>query len=305
MAKDDLRTLVSKTYQYTLSSLQMALKSDGSKKKCWILVEGKADYDCYRKVFKGKDALVAQAGYVNKLGEIKGGNGIVKEIVQVILNDGVTNGIIGIVDADYTSFMQPPRSCPSHIFQTDKRDLEMTLWSIPEISSAMISKLSTEPTQPNRKLSEEKLDKCKEICSYMGSIHISHAWHGYVGRYEFLNSLYWDMKTHVFKTDWKCNIFQSYQKGRADLGVVYTQENLDESNLKCDVEYLDFCTISRGHDFLSVLSNAMIATAIYTEASLIQSMISYCSIENFSTTNLWHSIEQWQNANGYEVAILS
>ena len=105
MENQDLPQLVVLA-QYTLSSLRMAIETDGAQEKCWVLVEGKADYDYYRKVIIGDDALVTQAGYVNKNGEIKGGFRPVKDIVDAILKDGNTNGIIGIVDVDYITFMK-------------------------------------------------------------------------------------------------------------------------------------------------------------------------------------------------------
>lgn len=302
MEEFDLPQLVVRA-QYTLSSLRMAIETDGTQGKCWVLVEGKADYDYYRKVIIGEDTLVTQAGYMNKKGEIKGGFRPVKDIVEAILKDGNTEGIIGIVDADYISFMNPPKNLSTNIFSTDKRDLEMSLWSVPEISAEMYTRLSTEPTLESRKLTLEKLDKCKEICRYMGTIHISDAWHGNKCKHEFKNSQYWDIKTYTFLSDWQDNLFLYYQQECAKIGITYGNDQLDESNAQFNVRSLDFCTIARGHDFLSILSNAMIDTAKYNEDALVNMMILHSTTDQFRRTLLWHSINDWQNANGYTVVI--
>ena len=289
---------------YTLGDVQYALSWPGADKKCLVMVEGKADCDCYNKVLNGKDVIVIKAGYLAKDGVKRGGFSVVKYIVKSILGGGLTRGIIGIVDMDYTSFRKSPIEQPDNIFTTDKRDIEMMMWSIEAVSSAMVTYLSTVPKDETRRLDSTKLDMTMQISRYMGSIHISDAWHDLCCKHEFQNMLYWDFSTHDFKADWESNIFQYFvnQCARMSTPTAFTQNMLDESNDQFDVKHLDFCNVARGHDFLTILSHVMIDTNTYSEENLTDMMISYLTPEIFRSTSLWQSINEWQTREGYSVA---
>ncbi len=290
---------------YTLGDVQSALNWPDADKKCLVMVEGKADSDCYSKVLAGKDVIVIKAGYVAKDGVKRGGFSVVKYIVKSILKSGLTRGIIGIVDKDYTTFRKSPVVQPDNIFTTDKRDLEMMLWSINAVSTSMVTYLSTEPKDEDRRLDSSKLDMTMQISRYMGSIHISDAWHGLHCEHEFHNMLYWDFSTHDFKADWETNIFQYFVSQCAIMSapMTFSQTMLRESNDEFDVAHLDFCNVARGHDFLTILSHVMIDTSTYSEANLTNMMISYITPKIFHSTSLWSSIKDWQDANGYTVVI--
>lgn len=289
---------------YTLGEVEDALSWPDADKKCLVMVEGKADSDCYNKVLSGKDVIIIKAGYKAKDGVKRGGFSAVKSIVRSVLKDGLTRGIIGIVDKDYTTFRKSPIVQPDNIFTTDKRDLEMMLWSIDAVSSAVVTRLSSEPQKEDRRLNAVKLDKTKQISRYMGSIHISDAWHGLRCEHEFQNMLYWDFTSHDFKADWKTNIFQYFVNQCASMStpVMYTQAMLDESNTQFDMEYQDFCDVARGHDFLTILSHVMVDTNTYSEENLTNMMISYITPVIFRSTNLWRAINDWQTKEGYSVA---
>ena len=289
---------------YTLGDVRSALSWPDADKKCLVLVEGKADSDCYNKVLSGKDVIIIKAGYVARDGVKRGGFSVVKSIVKSILESGLTRGIIGIVDKDYTTFRKSPIVQPDNIFTTDKRDLEMMLWSIDAVSSSIVTRLSSEPQNENWRLDTVKLDKTKQISRYMGSIHISDVWHGLRCEHTFQNMLYWDFGSHNFKADWEKNIFQYFVNQCASMStpVMYTQEMLDESNAQFDVEHLDFCDVARGHDFLTILSHVMVDTNTYSEENLTNIMISCITPDMFRFTSLWRAINDWQIREGYSVA---
>lgn len=293
-----------KNVLYTLGDVQTALSWPGADKKCLVIVEGKADTDCYSKVLNGRDTIVIKAGSVARDGVKRGGFKAVKYIVKSILESGLTRGIIGIVDKDYTIFRKSSIVQPNNIFTTDKRDVEMMMWSIETVSSSMVTHLSTIPEDEIRRLNPTKLDMTMQVSRYMGSIHISDAWHGLRCEHEFQNMLYWDFSTHDFKADWKTNIFQYFVNQCAGMSTptAFTQTMLNESNDQFDVMHLDFCNVARGHDFLSILSHVMIDTTTYSEDNLTDMMISYITPEVFRTTNLWRSINDWQTREGYSVA---
>ena len=289
---------------YTLGDVKSALSWPDADKKCLVMVEGKADSDCYSKVLQGKDVIIIKAGYVARDGVKRGGFRVVKTIVKSILESGMTRGIIGIVDKDYTMFRKSPIVHADNIFTTDKRDLEMMLWSIDAVSSFMVTRLSGESHNEDWRLDAVKLDKIKQISRYMGSLHISDVWHGLRCEHEFHNRLYWDFVSHDFKVDWETNIFLYFVNQCASMQtpVTFTQEMLDESNTRFDMENQDFCDIARGHDFLTILSHVMVDTNTYSEDNLTNMMISYITPVMFSTTNLWRAIADWQTREGYSVA---
>lgn len=300
----DLTTLDT-TQAITMERFRQILASPAADMVCWVIVEGEMDTIAYSKFLDGSDVIVMKAGYTAKDNQVHGGKKAVQNIVSATLQENLTTNIIGIVDSDYREFEQTHTDLPPHILCTDKRDLEMSLWSITDVREALVNYLSTSPAKPIRRLTQPKLDKTLEICRYMGTIHVSNVWHGIHHQYEFKNSHYWVYRQNIFLDDatWKANLFNFYcaECSSMDNPLTFTREMLDSTIAQFDLKKRDISEFGRGHDFLGILSSVMIQTDAYNEDKLTVYMINSCTKELFSHTQLHAKIQAWQSELGLQI----
>lgn len=306
MDKNDVKSIdVSK--DVTLMRLRQALSNPGAENKGWVIVEGEADDIAYNQLLNGSDRMVMKAGYTAKDNSKHGGKKAVQRMVDVALHEHWTTRIIGIIDRDYMDFESTTSELPPNVYCTDKRDLEMSLWSIEEVRNSLVHYLSTNPVQRARRLTEAKLDKVLEICRYMGTFHVSNAWCGIHRMYEFKQSHYWvsSNSEHDFLEDtvWKKNLFDFYccECSSAPVPVKFTAEMHQETIDHFDLLRRNLSEFGRGHDFLGILSSVMIDTTGYSENKLTRYMINACTHELFRTTHLYAKLRSWQEEQGLQL----
>ena len=300
-------TYLDTTHPITMDRFRMILANPAAQTKGWVIVEGEADNIAYSRFLNGTDRMVMKAGYTAKDNTEHGGKKAVQNIVDNTLREDLTNNIIGIVDRDYRDFEQTQTELPAHVFCTDKRDLEMSLWDLQEVQNALIKYLSTDPQSKEWRLTQTKLDKTLEICTYMGTIHVSNVWHDIHCQYEFKNSHYWMHTQHQFLSDadWKKNLYDFYCAECRNLPqpISFTQSMLSDTILHFDLKVEKISDFGRGHDFLRILSNVMVQTSSYGEKALTQYMIDACTADIFSHTHLYSAIKSWQTDKHVSIVI--
>ena len=304
--EDDFDLAVLDTRQaITMARFRQILASPAADMVCWVIVEGEMDTIAYSKFLDGSDVVVMKAGYTAKDNLVHGGKRAVQNIVSATLQENLTTNIIGIIDSDYREFEQTRTELPPHILCTDKRDLEMSLWSVTDVREALVNYLSTSPTMPERRLTKPKLDKTLEICRYMGTIHVSNVWHGIHRQYEFKNSHYWAYRENHFLDDtaWKANLFNFYcsECSSMDNPVTFTHDMMEATIAQFSLMTRDISEFGRGHDFLKILSSVMIQTDTYNEDKLTIFMIDACTKEIFRSTQLHDKIQTWQSKLGKQL----
>ena len=306
MDQNDLKS-IDITKDVTLMRLRQALSNPGAEQKGWVIVEGEADDIAYTQLLNGSDRMVMKAGYTAKDNSEHGGKKAVQRMVDVALNEHWTTHIIGIIDRDYKDFEATASGLPPNVYCTDKRDLEMSLWSIEEVRNSLVQHLSTSPIQRVRRLTDAKLDKVLDICRYMGTFHVCNAWHGIHRMYEFKHSHYWVSSNsgHFFLDDavWKKNLFDFYccECSSAPTPVTFTDDMHNAAISHFDLMHRDITEFGRGHDFLGILSSVMIDTTGYSENKLTRYMINACTHEQFSTTHLYAQLRSWQEEHGIQL----
>lgn len=266
------------------AAIRQSLMSDAGLRTSWVVVEAKDDADLYEK-FLLRDTTVL----VNASSDTSGIKGYanVESIVCDVKEEEPRAHIIGIRDSDYTRY-EDGYEAPANIVMTDRRDLEMMLLEAKSVIQALCA------WAPNFNAA---LAKCTLICRHFGYLRIYNSLKGLA--VTFHNNLrtvkYWDDNIHDLKANWEQeSTIKFVSLSQRDCSVEAFAEFV--STLSLDKEdYLDIC---RGHDFIPILSKALIRNHIYSEANIMIKMTEAYTMEDFKATRLYASIKSWQVAEG-------
>lgn len=306
---DELEKIKKKTPNQE-SDLRLSMMSPSGLVTLWVLVEGDADPYFYERMFDLSHTKVLKVGKKGTDGKLHGGNKVVKEYVANLLALGWTRRIIGIIDRDWRPFKKDANQPqPPHIFETDQRDLEMTLLSFPSLRLALRQEV-TDTMNPNHKRWLKRGDWCRKngdwfrdvwercckVSRYMGSLRIVSSHYG-LPRVDFTTSDCWDDGAHKVYDNWESQLFHiAVTQTRCSYVrlLYYCWMAKYKYGLNCRTIY-DVC---RGHDFLSVLSEMLIDKSHYSERWLTFFMTKEMSVADIKGMQLYQNIERWAAPEG-------
>ena len=311
---DELKTLHSLNHNQE-SDLRLSINSPIGLVTLWVLVEGDADPYFYERLFDNNRTKVVKVGKRGKDGKLYGGNIVVKELVRNLLALGWTRLVIGIIDRDWRTFKKDAKqNLPSNIFETDRRDLEMTLLSYPSLRMALKQEV-IKTMNPNHirwfkngywyKNSgdwfRDVWEQCSMLSRYMGSLRIV-ASHFELPRLDFSLSECCDESQHSICCEWEAQLFRSAvnQTGCYYIQLLYYCWIV---KLRYDLNHRDVYDVCRGHDFLSVLSAMLIDKSHYSEKWMTFFMTKEISASEIIGMRLFQNIDKWALSVGVTMAV--
>lgn len=293
---------------YVESNLRVMIMSPGGTGSLWVLVEGEADMYLYERMFVSPGAKVVKAGKVGGDGNIRGGIHAVKEVVGNILSLGLTKLIIGIVDRDWSTFNKNAiLNLPANIFLTDHRDLEMTLLSVKQVRDLLTTEIIANMNPVYVRIlgggSWFPLVwyNCCNIAHYMGSLRIVASLFQ-LPRIVFRESLYWDNGSRIITQNWEHNLYYS----------ALEQSNLTKlrfyilcwwTKVRYGLNKLPIYDVSRGHDFLHVLSTLLLDSGHFSEKWMTYFMANEISVAEIRKLKLYNSINGWMRNNSLSLLV--
>ena len=267
----------------TKSAILLALKSPAGLRFSWIVVEAEEDEAVYKK-FMHPDSTVVKTS-VDCTG--RKGYSNVETIVRDVKEEEPRTHILGIRDADYSRYVKR-YVVPVNIFLTDRRDLEMTLLESESVKHALRTWAMNY---------DEAFAKCIPLCRYFGYLRIFNTVADLSVRFHdhLRTSKFWDHKQHSAVESWKLdctNKFVALSDGKCSVSDVNAFISTNELNEE------DFYDVCRGHDFVKLLSLALIDVQTYSEVNIMKKMTEVYSLDDFKATKLYASIKKWQDAEG-------
>ena len=292
------------------SDLKLAINSPMGLVTLWVLVEGNADPYFYERMFNMTWSKVVKVGKKGKDGKLYGGNKVVMELVNNLLNLGLTQRIIGIIDRDWRPFKKDNRKpLPKNIFETDLRDLEMTFLSISALRNALGQEIVSTMKPDHKKWFKnghwykkcgdwyrDIWEQCCMVSRYMGSLRIVDS-HFELPRIDFIAHDCWDEKQHVLYNGWENRLFHIAEKQSGCCHfrlLVYCWM----IRYKYDINHRSVYDVCRGHDFLSLLSEMLIDKSHYSEMWMTFFMTKEISVADIRNMCLYQNIDRWTTTTG-------
>lgn len=266
----------------------------------FVIVEGADDLAFYRRFF---DRRVTSLYYSTKLdaeGTVQdGGCEELQKIVGGVLNDKRTDKVVGIMDTDYRRYLNNYR-CPSNIFLTDYRDMEMTALRSPSVKQSLRNWIDGY---------EDQLRNIEPILRHAGTLRILNDIYrlGCSFKKKVKIGCVYDEKSHTIYPDWKKRYNTAFKKGclknkkqkSNDKIVVflnYCRAKLHKAVRSYQKE--DFYNICQGHDFISLLSKSLVKTSVYSEENIWTRCFDAYAIADFKRTRLYDSLHGWESEKG-------
>ncbi len=285
----DLAQLVGKRYEkLVLSEIESAMKHEEAKNKVWVLVEGYLDVYMYYKVFNADKILMRKV----EKGTVVTGS-VKKALIKTLenrRNAGMRN-VIGIIDKDYEWLCNHDVAMPN-LFETDGRDLEITLLMDPAVRQEIKANL------PN----------IEDLCSitapasrYIGYMYIAaekmnrklgiSKWG--VSNFAQTGALLADYEEHILaKLNNKLKRWGEPTLSRNDIDTMVSNMQLDA----VDDKY-----IWRGHSTLPLLAYVNGQDNDYTDETISILLADCCTRENALNWNCFQRIKQWQDDKDYDI----
>jgi hypothetical protein len=285
----DLAQLVGKRYEkLVLSEIESAMKHEEAKNKVWVLVEGYLDVYMYYKVFNADKILMRKV----EKGTVVTGS-VKKALIKTLenrSNAGMRN-VIGIIDKDYEWLCNHDVAMPN-LFETDGRDLEITLLMDPAVRQEIKANL------PN----------IEDLCSitapasrYIGYMYIAaekmnrklgiSKWG--VSNFAQTGALLADYEEHILaKLNNKLKRWGEPTLSRNDIDTMVSNMQLDA----VDDKY-----IWRGHSTLPLLAYVNGQDNDYTDETISILLADCCTRENALNWNCFQRIKQWQDDKDYDI----
>lgn len=272
----------------TKSAILLALKSPAGLRVCWVVVEAEEDEAVYKK-FMHPDSTIVKTS-VDNTG--RKGYANVETIVREVKQEECRAHIMGIRDADYSRYVKG-YVVPVNIFLTDRRDLEMTLLEAESVKRGLRTWAVNY---------DEAFAKCVPLCRHLGYLRIYNTVANLSVRFHdhLRTSMFWDYKQQSVVDSWRrdCTYkFVELLDGKcsvSDVNAFITTQKLNEENL------YDVC---RGHDFIKLLSLALIDVQTYSEISIMKKMTAVYCLDDFKATKLYASIKEWQDSEGVSALV--
>lgn len=303
----ELQSLHTLSY-YQEPDLRLSISSPAGLLTLWVLVEGDADPYFYERMFDMSRTKVVKVGKLGKDGKLHGGNKVVKDLVSNLLSE--TQFVIGIIDRDWRPYKKDAHlSHPLHIFETDQRDLEMTLLSFTSLQSALRQEvINTMNSNHKRWLKrgywcrkngdwyKDVWELCCKVSRYMGSLRIV-ASHYELPRVDFTMPDCWDDVEHKLYDNWENRLFNRTmeQTGCSCVRLLYS---CWMAKYRYDLNHRTIYDVCRGHDFLSVLSEMLIDKWHFSERWMTFFMTKEMAVTDIRQMRLYQDIDSWAISKG-------
>lgn len=286
---DDLRELPlvpENVYRkFRASDLEQMFLSSGGMETLWVMVEGQADLDFYPKMLNPEvQVYIAGKNKENEDGSISVSGGLVavKDVVEKIRAVDVNRKIIGIVDRDNTDYGQTVYVEIPYIYRTDKRDLEMTLSSLPSAWNA----ITTLPDYVRVNVAD-----WKEMIGRMGAYRVYEYWKYLDFRIELKLGKLYDSNTHAPFPQWKQRLHNQVEECYKLVNAVGSLplDLYEQVECQFSIHSKDFREYCQGHESFRLLAMMMV-TGNHSEKELRGLMIDNVSVNDIKSLNLYNSI---------------
>jgi len=286
------------------SDLKVSMTSPAGVTLLWVLVEGEADMYFYERMFDTSVVKVFKAGEKDGRGKISGGNKAVLHIVDHLLHDPdvLTSSLIGIIDRDWRPFKKNVSDIlPEHIFETDWRDLEMTLLSHASVRNALEQEVVSNMAEKHRQRYlkgtdwyRNVWDSCCMVSRYMGSLYIV-ASHFEYARLEFSDTTYWDDAEgkKCLKENWEEHIYADALRQVNPVGHLRLLLSCWYMRHRYQLNKRSIYDVCRGHDFMHVLSCMLIDKHHFSEEWMTYFMTQEIPLAEIRNLRMYQSIFHW------------
>lgn len=272
--------------------LEMVLQSPSGLRTVFVLVEGKFDKPVYeRRMFVKRKSIVKIAAALDRKGEPKGGKQHVLNIVDYFTKQQKPN-VIGIIDRDYDYYSDPATTRPENIFETDYRDLEMTLLQDSVVTSTLLSD----------GLYAAKYNECIDKCRELGYIRVAAAMCGFesrVGNWKL--STIWNHGCEI--PNWSQNVMSYTVKKATQRGISFSATIVDTYKNQLNLVNESIYNICRGHDVIGLWSHMIQHQATHSPDDLCAIMRDACPVETIRSWKLYRDIQSWEQMAGYKILI--
>lgn len=286
--------------RHTLGHIFTRLRGRFTDNTTFVIVEGSDDLAFYKRFFNNGTTAVY---YATKLSDEEnvatGGCEELQNIVKIVLDDGRTDKIVGIMDTDYRKYKKNYQY-PLHIFHTDYRDMEMTAlntYSVKAALSAWISDFTN------------KLESLEPMLRHAGKLRIINDIYrlGCNFKKKCKVNCMFDESSHSLYADWKKRYNSRFidvcmhKKKQTFLGRIHTLLMLvmSELHLYChSYDGEDAYDICHGHDTIKLFSLSLANNTVYSEAAIWEKCFDAYTIGDFKNTRLYASLCSWQAENG-------
>lgn len=307
---DSLQTMAENVHTLE-SDLKLSMTSPVGVTLLWVLVEGEADMYFYERMFDTTVAKVYKAGEKDSKGNVKGGNKAVISIVGHLLHDPdvLNRALIGVIDRDWRPFKKDVTdSLPEHIFETDWRDLEMTLLSHSSVRNALENEVigNMAPKHRQRYLKgadwyKKVWDNCCSVSRYMGSLHIVASHFGYP-RLVFHESVYWDddVNKKCLKEDWQERVYGDALRQVKPVCHLRLLLSCWYMRHRFQLNKRSIYDVCRGHDFMHALSCMLIDKHHFSEEWMTYFITQEITLEEIRNLLMYKSIQSWAIVQGFD-----
>lgn len=291
--KRELLTLLGAKYQeISRDSISAAMVHPTADTQVWVLVEGQLDVYYYRKVFDDSKTQIRKVVLGN------GDSDSVKKAVIAIVNQQKSQGyknIIGIVDKDYEHLVGVSVAV-DNVYETDYKDLEVSLLNESCVRNAMVSEIPTFHTDYATSL---------PVARYFGYMHITTDYYGKPFGVK-VDHLGWSRICNDRSSlpGYELHMLSKLNKKLAQKGLGAIGE-ADVANVATvlNLHALPDNIICHGHALVKMLSMLSGHTNVYDEEHLSRLFADLCPSQTAMQWNLFQQIKHWQEQpeNGFDI----
>lgn len=286
--------------RHTLGHIFTKLKGQRRNRTTFVIVEGSDDLAFYGRFF---DKRVVSAYYSTKLkddGNVEdGGCEELQHIVKTVLDDGRTDNVFGIMDADYRKYVKD-YVYPQNIFHTDYRDMEMTALSTFSVRQALSSWING---------FENLWNQLIPALRYAGTLRILNDKFSLGCNFKKKCKIYkvFDEQSHRIAADWKYQYYKAFvraclkSKNQTTFQKLCKRVFLIKALIhKCFFNYNqeDLFDICHGHDTIQLLSLCLVKTDVYSKLAIWEKCFDAYTLSDFAKTRLYTAINVWQTEKG-------
>lgn len=288
----DIQTLVEhKSRPQLRAAVEQAMNSDPGSDYTWVFVEGAVDEVFYSECFFQEEMVkIVVAGSTDSRSIIHGGKKNVLDFVSYFVGGNKNTNVIGIVDRDYSHFSLDVQALPINVFETDARDIEMTLWNTPSAYDVLLHDyyfpIAWRITGP--------------IVSYMGALRVANEWAGTNWKFPktWKTSTIWT--NGALNPNWRDELRKKISPNPTPIEV---NQRLLEAEDQWHLSTMPLYIYGRGHDVLGFTSTVINRQASHSERGLVIKMMQGLSLTEMKNWQLYINIKQWQIQNGKNILI--
>lgn len=245
----------------------------------FCLVEGILDKHIYEARLNSNDIEVVIAAN-EKMSHNKN---TVVSIFNELRTSSPNSRVFGIRDKDYMNILG--HCCPPEVFITDKRDLEMMIFSSQSFSTA-------DPNIP------KYLSVVMPFCTHLAHIRIFAESRKISINNSMKINIVYDQNRKAFLDNAEKILRNKYF---TEVDTVCSDSDLDRFILDNSLTVMSFYDICRGHDVVGLIE--WVFGVRYSKNSIEKMMERYYSIDDFYETELFSDIRNYCNQYGIEARI--